>query len=115
MTVESNQPQDMTEQLIAFVDDIASQIESIGPEDFLHDGQALSPPDIVIFRKCDLEPLRQRLTAILGDDLVEQFFHDCEPKGAAAKMEIVLPLVNLLQRCCTVVPGRRRRVGSLSV
>jgi hypothetical protein len=95
----------MITQLNEFVNEIELKIKSIGPKDFYRDGNLLSPPDIVIFCKCELEPLRQRLTTILGEDRVEQFFHDCEPKGAASKIELVMQLVNLLQCCCTVVPG----------
>jgi hypothetical protein len=104
MTNESHQQDNKTiTELSIFANEIGVMIESTCPEDFAHNRQL--PPDYVIFRKCNLENLRERLVTILGEDRLEQFFQDCEPKGAASKLEIIMFLVNLLVRCSTVMPG----------
>ena len=94
-------------ELRTFVDEIKTTLKSIGPADFVHNGNPCSSPDIVIFRKCNLEQMRQTVTTLLGNESVEQFYRDCEPKGAASKLELVMSLVKLLSACCTIVPGVR--------
>lgn len=86
-------------RLRAFVDDIAADIATMSPQDFVAHGQFMSFEAAVII-KLGLNSLSDRFASIVGQELVDEFYRDHEPKGSSRVFHLGLPLARLIPACC---------------
>jgi hypothetical protein len=97
MTTES-----ISDQLDVLVNDIQTKLGKLCAADFVVNGRAV-PPDAAILIKLELNSLSERLTSILGESTVKDFYEAYEPKGVPASLQLALPLAHLISECCTLL------------
>ncbi len=95
----------MTE-LDTFIDEIALKLAALTSADFVSNGQLLSL-EAGILIKLDLDTVSKRFAAIVGNECVDEFYRDYEPKGVGGSFHLGLPLARLIPACCHVTSDRQ--------